>query len=338
MNPFFQITIVAYLFFAVPVLLGVLEAAIFQKEEKGISEIITNGYLIMLAMFWIIATIFIWQGRQLSVLTKGWCVVTTVSSLVGLIVGWKKLKSILIECKEFWQGRQYFLLLVTVLSLLVSIGFTRPATEDITALIVDTSVKTDSMYLVNPYSGYETGMVEESYATSPLEMLYAIGVQITGADTQMIIYYVLPVILLIFFFLTIWRVSGSLVEQEEQRVWFEVVAIILYWMTAFDKERALVTGIFLNCWNGLTILSCIILPLAFSLMVKWMQQAEHGIKNIPAKFEKSVLTIMLILAAQLINNKGGFYILLMLFLTIAVIIVKGGYTYVIKTGRFKKRI
>ena len=34
MNAFFKIVIIAYLFFVVPVLLGVFEAAIFEKKER----------------------------------------------------------------------------------------------------------------------------------------------------------------------------------------------------------------------------------------------------------------------------------------------------------------
>ena len=292
----------------------------------------------MFALFLVIAATFTLQGKELSALTRVWCIVTLVSSVTALVVGRKTIKNMLAECRVFWQKKNYLLVLVTVISVVISIGFTRPATEDITVLIVDAAIETDSMYLVNPYSGYETGMIERSQALSPIEMLYATGVQLTQADTQMVIYYMLPVTLLIFFFLAIWRVSGTFFEQIEQRIWFEVVVIAIYWMTAYMKDRTLLTGIFLNSWNGITILSCIIFPLAFSMMIQWMRQAEHGIKKFSTKLEIVLLSMILVLAAQLTNNKGGFYILLMLFLTIAVIVVKGGYPYVIKTGRIKKRI
>lgn len=338
MNPFFQIVIIAYLFFAVPVLLGVFEAAVFRKEKKCVSEIISNGYLIMFAMFWAAATLCVRQGQELSVLARVWCIIAVVSSLAGLILGRKILENMLAECRMFWQSKKYLLLFMALISVVVSIGFTKPSVGDITVLLVDTSVKTNSIYGANPYSGDVTGMIESTHAASPIEMLYAVGIQLTGADTQIVIYDILPVILLIVFFLTVWRVSASFFEQKEQRVWFEMITIIIYWMTTYMEGRRLVTGIFLNSWNGLTLLSCIIMPLAFSMLIQWMKQAEAGVKNIPAKLEKGVWMVVLILAAQLTNNKGGFYILLMLFLSAAVIVVKGGYTYVIKTGCFKKRI
>lgn len=338
MNLFFQILIIAYLFFAVPVLLGLLEAAIFRKEEKSASEVVTNGYLIMLAMFMPIAVVFVKQEQALSALAKVWCIAVVLGSLAGLVFGFKILKKILKECKQFWQGKKVILLFVSVVSIVISLCFTKPATEDITALIVKTAVEYDSMYLVNPYSGYITGTMSKSQMSSPIEMFYAADIQLAGADSKSVLYYVIPIALLGIFFLTIWRVSGALFKQEEQRIWFEGIVTAFYWMTTYMEGHSLVTGIFLNAWNGLTILSCMILPLAFSLMLQWMQQAENGIKAIPLKMEKCIMMAVLILAAQLTNDKGGFYIVLMLFLAAAVITLKGGYTYVIKTGCFKKRI
>lgn len=338
MNPFFQTIIIAYLFFVVPILMGSVETAVFSKEKKSVSEIVTNGYLVMFAMFFSLAVILIQKEQPLSALSRSWGMVVVVITLMGIIIGQKVLKQIVLECRKFWQKGKGILLLVVVVSIVGSVGFVKPSIEDATVLIVETSIETDSMYLVNPYSGYETGVLDSSGAYSPLEMLYATGIQFVSADSQLVIYYILPVIQLVMFFVTVWRMSGILLEQEEQRIWFEVVMIAIYWMTTYMKKQGLVTGIFLNSWNGLTVLSCIILPLAFTMLIKWIQQAEYGIKSIPAKLEKCVLTIMLIFAAQLTNNNGGFYIFLMLFLAIAVVVVKGGYAYGIKTGRFKKCI
>ena len=338
MNLFFQILIIAYLFFIVPILMGSVEAVIFAKEKKSVSEIITNGYLIMFAVFFCLAVILVQKEQPLSVLSKSWGMLVVVITLMGIVIGRKVLKQLLSECKEFWQKEKRLLLLVVVASIVGSVAFTKPSIEDITVLIVDVSLETDSMYLVNPYSGYQAGVLDNNGARSPLEMFYATGIQLAGADSQLVIYYFLPVIQLIMFFLTVWRMSGILLEQEKQRIGFEVVITAIYWMTTYMKKQGLVTGIFLNSWNGLTILSSIILPLAFAMVVKWIQEAEKNIKKILINGDNCVLAMGLIGASQLTNNKGAFYVILMLFLGIAVTIVKGGYAYGIKTGRFKKCI
>lgn len=337
MNLFFQIVITAYLFFLVPVFMGAFEAAVFRKKKR-VSEIVTNGYVIMFALFCILAVVFVRQEYALSMLARVWIIVTAISSLLALLAGRKVLKEMLTECKIFLQSGKKCILLVAMVSIFASIGFTKPSTDDITALIVASSVQTDGMYLVNPYSGEMSGILDASKASSPIEMLYAVGTMLAGADSQMFIYYMLPVALLSLFFFAMWRVASTFFEKEEQRLRFVGVITVIYWMTTYMNGRTLMTGIFLNSWNGVTLLGCIILPLVFSWVLELMHQAENGIKNIPAKLEKCVLAAVWILAAQLTNSKGGFYVMLMLFLCVAVIIVKGGYTYGVKTGRFKKCI
>ena len=339
MNLIFQIVIVAYLFFGVPISMGVLETVIFSKEKKTVSEIVTNGYLIMLAAFWIVAVVLIRQEQSLLVLSKVWLIVGGISFLFAGIVGRKPLRRMVVESVQFAKSGKSILFALIVVSIMVSILFTRPAIEDNTVLIVEAALKTDNMlYSVNPYSGYQTGMLDLNQVWSPLELLYAVGVILTGVDGQVFVYSMLPVVLLIVFFVSVWRMSSTLFEKEKDRIWFACIVPILYWMTVYMKSRTLITGIFLNSWNGLTLLSCIIVPLMFSMMMKIMQQVENGLKNISSKLEICVMVMVATIAAQLTNNKGAFYIMLMLLLFIGVILVKGGYAYGIKTGRFKKCI
>lgn len=338
MNLIFVIAIVAYLYFVVPVLVGVLEAGIFRKEKKCVSEILTNGYLITLGIFCVIAVVLIQQRQSLLVMSKVWMVVIGVLSILAFVLGRNVIKNILEESKLFWKSGKKFMLIMMFISMVVSVTCTKPSVEDITVLIVDTAVETDTMYLVNPYSGYGIGTLDTEHAISPIEMFYALSVMLTGADSQVVIYYLIPIMQLIVFFLVMWRMACGLFKKEEQRVWFEIVTTAIYWMTVCVKDHTLLTGIFVNSWNGLTVLSCIILPLALSMIIKWMQQAENGMNCITARLEKCVLAMALVLAGQLTHSKGGFYVMLMLFLCAAVMIVRGGDTYGIKARSFKKRI
>lgn len=352
MNPIFQVVIIAYLFLLIPFLTGVLEAGIFRKEKKCASEIFANGYLIMLAIFYVFAEVFVQTKQPLSVLAKVWLAVTGVIFVLAGVFGRKVIKTLLTEFVEFWKGTggaeknsadrcvrgKYFMLAVLIVSVIVSIGFTKPDASDATVEIVRISVETDSMYLYDAYSGYQTGYIDAEGMSSPIEMLYAVGTVLSGMDGGRFVYYLLPICLLLLFFSAMWRVGSTLFEKEEQRVWFELITILLYWMTTYAGGRSIVMGVFLNCWNGLTLLSCILLPLAFSFCLSWMKRAEAGLKIMPAKLEKLLFAVVLVLAGQLAYSKGGFYIGLMLFLCIAVILVKGGYAHGITSGRFKKCI
>lgn len=344
MNLIFQIGTTAYLFLLVPFLLGVLEAVIFRKEKKGLSEIFTNGYLLMLALFFVLARVLIKMQKALSVLAKVWLFTVLLLSVLTLFLGKKRLAELLLEGKTFWSKKtaggisQYGMLTVLLISVLVSIGFTKPDVSDATVSIVRISTETDSMYLYDAYSGYLAGAAEEVCVGSPIEMLYAVGVLLSGMDAAGLVYIVLPVSLLLFFFLGLWRMGKGFFTEKLHRIWFELIAVLFYWMPVFMQGRSLVMGIFLNSWNGLTLLSCVILPLMFSCCLAWMKEAERGIRKIPAKAEKLFTAVVLVFAGQLADSRGGFFVLWMLLLSLAVIFGKGGVSYGVASGRFKKRI
>ena len=77
------------------------------------------------------------------------------------------------------------------------------------------------------------------------------------------------------------------------------------------------------------------MPVVFGSCVEWMKSTEickWGWIEIAYK------AAVFVLAGQLMNAKGGFYIGLMLVTTLTVMIVRKGYDYVVTSGRFKKRV
>ena len=62
----------------------------------------------------------------------------------------------------------------------------------------------------------------------------------------------------------------------------------------------------------------------------------EGRRSGKKRLEKLYRMVMPVFAGQLTNEKGGFYILLMLGITLTIISVRKGWHYGITTGRFKK--
>ena len=158
-----------------------------------------------------------------------------------------------------------------------------------------------------------------------LAVLYVAGVTPDRAGA------LAPVFVLPVFFLSLWRLGKSLYTENRQAATFVIFAAALYVMCAFREGREAVTGIFLHSGEGLVILSCVVMPLAFCMMLQWLKKVE-------SRIELCVMAVALVLAGQFCDDKGGFYILLMLLLGVMVKIVRKGYAYVTTSGRFKKRI
>lgn len=339
MNLIFQIMIIAYLFFVVPFLIGVLQASAFKTRKKSVSEIFTNGYLIMLTLFWYPTVFLIMERQALSLLATVWMGITLVLCVLAILVGRKQIKETCKEITLFWREKDSrFLLISIIISIVISIGFTKPDAADVTVEIVDVAIETDSMYQYDAYSGYYVGYAGKEHTMAPIEMFYAVGASLAGMEADVFVYRVLPVSVLLLFFLTIWRLGKVFFESKSQQIQFAQAMMLLYWMSTYMQGRALVTGVFLNCWNGLTILSNVILPFTLSILLTWMKGGKKEFCTMSARWENIIVATIAIMAGQLVYYSGGLYVALMFFLYIAVMLVKGGYAYVIKTGCFKKRV
>lgn len=341
MGLIFQILIIIYWFFIAPVHFGIIGARIFPKTHKSMSEVITNGYLMMLALFCVVAVSGIYLEWRLSRLAGVWVALLLIVAGLANTLCWKQTLAFFSDVREFWKNKSkvyYRFVTLLVAVTLFAIAFTRPSAEDMTLEIVNTSIATDSMYVYDEYTGYISEFAGEEHEFSPIEMLYASAASLTGISGALLLYYLVPICFLFFFYMVLWRVGRQLFKEEKQIMQFETIAIIIYWMTTYLEGQSVVTGIFLNSWNGLTLLSCCIMPMTFSVSVAWIKEATEETGKLLHKMEKICMAVILLLAGQLTNDKGGFYIALMLLLTLAVIIARKGYDYGIASGRFKKRV
>jgi len=297
--------------------------------KRSVAERITDGYLLMMAVFFLAAVPAIQWKWTLSKLAWIWIL------LVGILL--LTMASVYKAYRELpKQAVHKGVLVIMLASIICSIGFTRPYAQDATLEIVNTAVATDSMYQYNEYTGYLDEHAIDGHAFSPIEMLYASLIKLSGMESAVILYYVVPFILIIVFFAGLWRLGNVLLKDDRQVAGFVAFATVIFWMTTYLQDQSVITGIFLNSWNGLTWLSCFVMPVALANCLEFMNQAMEG--NADRILYKAVMAVVLVLAAQLTDSKGGFYVVLMLFLTVAVILVRKGYDYGITSSRFKKRV
>jgi hypothetical protein len=138
-------------------------------------------------------------------------------------------------------------------------------------------------------------------------------------------------ILLLLFFAGMWRLGKCFFEGEAERIGFFLVVTVLYWMTAWMDGRAEATGIFLNSRNGLTVLSCLVFPITLAAGLEWLKADGRHVRRL-------IGAVGLVLSGQLCYRNGGLYVLLMLFLFLAVDLVRRGYRHGRASGFFKKHL
>lgn len=142
--------------------------------------------------------------------------------------------------------------------------------------------------------------------------------------------------LILFILLASWRLSISLYKEKKKRIVFILFIAAIYLMNVFLGGQSEVNQIFAEQPHGLTWLSCVVMPMVLAYCLEWMRIVRIG--KVPQKLRRICEVLILLVAGQCLDEKGGFYIALMLFLTVAVIVVRKGYDYVITSGCFKKRV
>jgi len=143
-------------------------------------------------------------------------------------------------------------------------------------------------------------------------------------------------VLILLILLAAWRLGMALYEEKKKRVVFVLFVAVIYLMNAFLGGQSEVNSILVDEPHGLTWLNCVVMPLVLAHCLEWMKAASAG--KISHKLRRICEAVILLVAGQMLNEKGGFYIALMWLLTIAVILVRKGYDYVVTSGSFKKRV
>ena len=143
-------------------------------------------------------------------------------------------------------------------------------------------------------------------------------------------------VLILLILLAAWRLGMALYEEKKKRIVFVLFVAGIYLMNSFLGGQSEVNQIFADQPHGLTWLSCVVMPLVLAHCLEWMRAASAG--KVSHKLRRICEAVVLLVAGQLLNDKGGFYIALMWLLAIAVILVRKGYDYVVTSGCFKKRV
>lgn len=142
--------------------------------------------------------------------------------------------------------------------------------------------------------------------------------------------------LILLILLTTWRLGMALYAEKKKRVVFVLFVAAIYLMNVFFGGQSEVNQIFAEQPHELTWLSCVVMPMVLAHCLEWMKAVQVG--KVSHKLRRICEAVILLVAGQCLNEKGGFYIALMWLLTVAVILVRKGYNYVITTGCFKKRV
>jgi hypothetical protein len=315
------VLIVTYLLCVTPLLFGLLWNRIFRDHRYELSDVYVKGYFLMFAAFWCAAQVCILRERWLSTLGKYWILAVTAVNVVSMVVSARTLPEYIRRWGSSMKKSKGLrcAVIASVLLIVVSIVFLKPIQDDVVEYAL-TAVNTNTLYVYHPFTAEAHPDQMGNQRLAPLAMLYAAASWASGLSPATVIKVVAPVFLLLFFCSSVWQIGRMLFAERQERIpvfFFMIILISSY--PVYSAVDYLEAAILLNCWNGATLLNCVILP--YLVIYGW----KHGNTK---WITKVTFWAVSVLAAQLTYVRGAYYVTLITVIWLLIEIGRKGYNYV----------
>lgn len=311
MTAVLKIIALAYIWFALPALIGRLWR-IFQKKEHNGCEITgLLGTLTIWAVFFAIESQAQSAGWKLSQLSRVWMILLIFLSLAA--VACLAVRKELRLDKRVWNVKKLCLMFSALAILLAAAFFSVSDTEEHMVEEVLTMYTTDSLYEYSPMNGKakeELLFIEaealETQSQSPIGAYYSTYVSMTKIYPAKFVRILLPILLLPFYFGVYAAWGNYLFPASARKKYIFQAAVWLLYGTTLIAKRSVAFSVFANCWNGETLFFLGVLPVAVLLLLGEKKSARE-----PEDFKQTYIVCeyaVCAAAGQLLYEKGFFFV------------------------------
>lgn len=261
----------------IPAIAGVPLAK--RKKNYTLGESFLTGILLMFGVAEILILPAIFRKMTLHFVTMVFAVVMIVLTIYGLWEFQKDIK-IHVECirKSLPQVSVWMWLAIVaiVVQIVIAVVYAHMDADDSFYVgTATTSVYTDSVFQINPYSGVAYKGLPKRYILSPFPILLAILSQLSGGLHPAIMAHVIyPVVFFTAAYLVYHQLGKLLFPDEKgQQGIFLLLCAVLIWFSGFSVYTA---GNFqlVRIWQGKAILASVLLPFLIYLGLYMMLKEQ----------------------------------------------------------------
>lgn len=330
MNHVIQLIWILYFFVLIPVMCGIAWEKFQERKKKSLSYIYVYGYLLYFSVFYVYARLAIQIGVSFTNLAKGWFVTGSILFLVTLVFGFREIPKVIKDQLAFLKTCKKDIILVTVLFAVIalfSVLFVIPSPEDATPETLMVTMATDTVYLQDPYTGVVHETPIEEYAKAPITMLYASVCKYTGLTPAKFVHGVLPIPFFLLFYFVYQRIARQLFGKKEKSISLFFLIVIFCYSGSIYAKRIGAFGVFQNIWMPETLLLNVLMPFVFYECVNLM----NYLMKVDAFTQKKTLWryackfLLLFLSGSLLHYSGGFFVLLLLTVSLVIVGIRRVY-------------
>lgn len=292
----------------IPYFTGILYCRWIKLENKSIMENWLYGELCICSLFYVLAIPMILAHVKFHILESVWFVLGTIISMICIIMCRREISRSIKKTLHIWYSfkkYQMIMLLAFVILIVVADVFLVPISGSQIIPTARETIKTDLMYVVNPYTKVQYSILPVKLAYAPIAMYYAAIAKISGVDVTVIIVTIMPLVLL--------AASGKVycilakelyIENRKKQCIFLGIVLAIYTILAFTEYKDWMNA-FRNIWQGESILFNIVMPGMLALLIRRMRTKMKRYHEISA-------LILILFTVSLLYYYGVFYIVFML--------------------------
>ena len=275
--------------FVFPVILGKLLSDIFLKSESKWFWLL-NGWIILFAIFEIVSVPLIFTKKTLDQL----CICYSVALLIAFIILFiiktmrrpEKRKNI---PKKKWNGLEIIVMICAIGIIVFQVFFVVFKTHmdaDDTFYIGNavTSVKTNLMFQIDPYTGAELTELPMNYVFSPLPMFWAYISKVTGVHPAIIAHIFIPMIFIPMSYGVAYMIAKRILGDARLEISLFMVLYAVLQQYGYVSVYTASTFLLFRIWQGKAMLANVFLPCLLLLGDIALKKGSKKIQCIPLLF------------------------------------------------------
>lgn len=235
------------------------------------------GWLVLLAIFEIIVVPFTFLSRSLIELTWIYSIIVLAVGVISTIWCLLKYNINSKSCFKFKYKKVSIYGVISIgllaLQLVIAICGTHMDADDAYYIgTANTSIATDTLFVVQPDTGMPYETVPLRYAFSALMIFWAYLSKLTGIHPLIIAHSIIPVLFILISYLLWWEMGNSLYDTTDKK-WIFFLFVNL--LNIFGNTSVYTQSSFLlfRIWQGKAMLPNIILP---AFLVTFLSIYQHS--------------------------------------------------------------
>lgn len=251
----------------VPIILGLLVTK-FMKEKNNLLWAFVIGYLLQFASFEVIYLPMYFAECSFKEVQYVWSIFILIIMLISLIINRKRGRELLQETKKKIKSLHYLSIIFIVLlaiQIYVPVRYMQHVDPDDAFYLgsTTTTIETNSMFKVVPYSGQKFGKRPVRYSLSGLVIYFATLSEILQLHPAILQHTIWPAIAVILEFGVYDLIGNMLFQKDKEKLSYFLIFLEIVYMFGFISAYTNFSFFAYRSWQGKALVGNLIIPAAW---------------------------------------------------------------------------